>query len=95
MPGAMSSPAASASAIKVRVYVTLKADVLDPQGNAVLQALQSLGFDGVRSARVGKFIELEVDRREPAALRTELDAMGSKLLSNPVIEDFRYELGEV
>ncbi len=75
--------------MKVEVYVTLKREVLDPQGDAVKRSLHELGHKGVTSARVGKYIELEVaDGTDPAAIR----AMCEQLLANGVIEDFRFEL---
>ena len=78
--------------MKANVYVTLKQEVLDPQGDAVRRALGSLGFEGVRSVRIGKLIELDVDTDDPGAAEHELRAMCQKLLANPVIEDFRFEL---
>ena len=78
--------------MKARVFVTLKQEVLDPQGDAVRRALGSLGFAGVRSARVGKMIELDLDSTDRGAAEKDLAAMCEKLLANPVIEDFRYEL---
>ena len=73
---------------RVVVDVTLKPEILDPQGQAVANALPSLGFDGVESVRVGKHFEIElsgaVDEGRLAAVR----AMAEKLLANPVIEDF-------
>lgn len=77
--------------MKANVYVTLKQEVLDPQGDAVRRALGSLGFDGIKTVRVGKLIEIEVDG-DPARAEGELRAMCEKLLANPVIEDFRFEL---
>jgi phosphoribosylformylglycinamidine synthase len=77
--------------VKANVYVTLKQEVLDPQGDAVRRALGSLGFDGIKTVRVGKLIEIEVDG-DPARAEGELRAMCEKLLANPVIEDFRFEL---
>ncbi|MEO0321652.1 MAG: phosphoribosylformylglycinamidine synthase subunit PurS [Myxococcota bacterium] len=78
--------------MKARVYVTLKEEVLDPQGDAVRRSLGSLGFDGVDRVRVGKLVELELGAVDRAAAETELQAMCEKLLVNPVIEDFRFEL---
>jgi phosphoribosylformylglycinamidine synthase PurS subunit len=78
--------------MKARVYVTLKTEVLDPQGEAVRRALHSLGFSGVQNARVGKLIELELSPASPQTAATELRAMCEKLLANPIIEDFRFEL---
>ena len=77
---------------KARVYVTFKAGVLDPQGEAVRGALSSLGFEGVSGVRVGKFIEIELE--DSAAVRADLDRMCRELLANPVIEDYRIELAE-
>jgi phosphoribosylformylglycinamidine synthase len=77
--------------MKANVYVTLKREVLDPQGDAVRRALGDLGFEGVKNVRVGKLIELEVDGDAKKA-EGALEAMCQKLLANPVIEDFRFEL---
>jgi phosphoribosylformylglycinamidine synthase len=74
--------------MKVRVIVTLKPGVLDPQGKAVHKALGGLGFAGVEDVRTGKLIELEVaDDTDDAAI----DAMCRKLLANTVIENYRVE----
>jgi len=78
--------------MKAQVYVTLKTEVLDPQGEAVRRALNSLGFAGVQNVRVGKLIELELSPASPQAAATELRAMCEKLLANPIVEDFRFEL---
>ncbi len=79
---------------KVNVYVTLRESVVDPQGIATKEALQTLGFNEVENVRVGKVIELEVNGSS-----SEIDArvkeMCDKLLINKVIEDYRYEIGEV
>lgn len=79
---------------KAKVEVTLKKAVLDPQGAAVEKSLQALGYDRVSEVRVGKYIELnlEANDREEAAARVE--DMSRRLLSNPVIEDYSYELQE-
>lgn len=77
---------------KTRVYVTFKAGVLDPQGEAVRGALSSLGFEGVSGVRVGKFIEIELE--DSGDVRADLDRMCRELLANPVIEDYRIELAE-
>jgi len=77
---------------KARVYVTFKAGVLDPQGEAVRGALSSLGFKGVSGVRVGKFIEIELE--DSGDVRADLDRMCRELLANPVIEDYRIELAE-
>lgn len=78
-----------------RVYVTLKPTVNDPPGLTIRGGLHSLGFTSVRSVRSGKYMEIRID----APTRTDADAqageMCRKLLANPVIEDFRYELEEI
>ena len=80
--------------MKAQVYVTLKKEVLDPQGDAVRSALESLGFDGISRVRVGKFIEVDLEGTDGEVARTQLDPMCAKLLANPVIEDFRYDIEE-
>lgn len=76
--------------MRARVYVTLKREVLDPQGEAVRKGLQGLGIEGVREVRVGRLVEVELDDAvaDPeAALRAAVE----RLLVNPVIEDGRVE----
>ena len=74
--------------MKLRIVVTLKNGVLDPQGKAIEHALASLGFEGVGEVRVGKLIELDVaDGTDDETI----DAMCRKLLANTVIENYRVE----
>ncbi|MES2056433.1 MAG: phosphoribosylformylglycinamidine synthase subunit PurS [Pseudomonadota bacterium] len=74
--------------MKLRIFVTLKSGVLDPQGKAVHKALDGLGFGGVNDVRIGKLIELDVaDSTDDAAI----DEMCRKLLANTVIENYRVE----
>jgi phosphoribosylformylglycinamidine synthase subunit PurS len=74
--------------MKLRIIVTLKNGVLDPQGKAIHHALEGLGFGGVNDVRAGKLIELDVaDDTSDAAL----DEMCRKLLANTVIENYRIE----
>ncbi len=80
--------------MKAKIYVTLKREVLDPQGDAVRRALGSLGFEGVRDVRVGKLVEIEVDRADRAGVETDVRKMCEKLLANAVIEDFRFEIAD-
>ncbi len=74
--------------MKVRIYVSLKPGVLDPQGRAIHHSLEGLGFAGVEDVRVGRLIELEVDG---SVTDEALDDMCRKLLANMVIENFRIE----
>jgi phosphoribosylformylglycinamidine synthase len=78
--------------VKINVFVTPKKNVLDPQGAAVGHALESLGFAGLKNTRVGKVIELDVTATDSPEFRAQLDKICRDLLSNPVIEDFRYEI---
>ena len=78
--------------MKANVYVTLKREVLDPQGDAVRRALTTQGFSGIGKVRVGKLIEIELEAGDAAAAEKELATMCAKLLANPVIEDFRFEI---
>jgi len=77
--------------MKVRVYVTLKKGVLDPQGKAIHHALEGLGFAGVNDVRAGKLIELDVD---VGTSDGDVEEMCRKLLANTVIENYRIERAE-
>ena len=78
--------------MKAKVYITPKEGILDPQGLTIERSLPALGFEGVSNVRVGKYIELELPDGDDA--REELDRMCQKLLANPIIEDFQFELIE-
>ena len=77
--------------MKAKIYVTLKNGVLDPQGKAVLHALESMGHNNVKEVRVGKFFEIELEGDAQKA-KAQLQEMGEKLLANTVIENFKVEL---
>ncbi|MEK6636771.1 MAG: phosphoribosylformylglycinamidine synthase subunit PurS [Pseudomonadota bacterium] len=74
--------------MKLRIIVTLKNGVLDPQGKAIHHALEGLGFDGVNDVRAGKLIELDV---ADDSSDSTIDEMCRKLLANTVIENYRIE----
>lgn len=74
--------------MKIRIHVTLKPGVLDPQGKAIHHALEGLGFGGINDVRAGKLIELDVADTTTDA---DLDAMCRRLLANTVIENYRVE----
>ena len=79
--------------MKATVLVRLKSEVLDPQGDAVRRALGKLGFEGVRSVRVGKLIEIELDEAVAGMdVRAHLEKIADEMLANPVIEDFEIKL---
>ena len=74
--------------MKVRVTITLKAGVLDPQGKAIEGALRGLGFAGIDGARQGKIIDLALTETDPAKARAAVADMCEKLLANTVIENY-------
>jgi phosphoribosylformylglycinamidine synthase subunit PurS len=78
--------------MKARVLVRLKPSILDAQGTTVKRALASLGFSEVQDVRVGKVVDVELDGLGPDEARRRVDEMCSRLLCNPVIEDFTVEL---
>ena len=78
--------------MKARVYVTLKAGVLDPQGQAVARTLGRLGYEEVQSVRIGKFVEIELGGQDAAAARARVEEMCRRLVANTVIEDYRIEV---
>ncbi|MEE2664239.1 MAG: phosphoribosylformylglycinamidine synthase subunit PurS [Myxococcota bacterium] len=78
--------------MKAIVTVTLKPDVLDPQGQAIQKVCASLGHEAIRSVRQGKVFEIELDAADQAQATAQLAELADKLLANRVIEDFRVEL---
>ena len=78
--------------MKAKVSITLKRGILDPQGQAVLHALGSLGYSGVKDVRMGKLLELELATSDRAGAEAEVKAMCERLLANTIIEDYRIEL---
>lgn len=74
--------------MRALVHVTLKKDVLDPQGKAIQKASASLGYDAVKSVRQGKIFEVELDVAERQEAEAQLGELCEKLLANPVIEDY-------
>ncbi len=75
---------------QVKVYVTLKPSLLDAQGKVVQGALQQLGYDGVEQVRIGKYVEMTLV--DGAEMDTQIREMCDKLLANPVIEDYKFEV---
>ena len=75
--------------MKFSVIVTLKKDVLDPQGKVVENTLQNLGMDSLKSIRQGKYFEIEVKDEDPKEAEKKVDDMCKKLLANLVIEDYK------
>ena len=75
--------------MKIKVIVTLKNGVLDPQGKAIQQTLNSMNFDNVNEVRQGKFFEIEVKENDETKAKSLVDDMCKKLLANLVIEDYK------
>ncbi len=78
--------------MKAKVKVTLKNGVLDPQGKAIQNALDSLGFDGVGDVRQGRYFELDIDAADTASAEASVVSMCDKLLANTVIENYEIEI---
>ena len=74
------------------IHVTLKPSLFDAQGATILKALHQLGHSSVQNARIGKYITLEIEGADPAALQGQLDLMCQQLLANPVIENYEITL---
>ena len=81
--------------MKVRVKVVLKDGILDPQGKAVLHAINDLKFEGVNDVRIGKYIELTFDNNERDMVENETKEICQKLLANPVMENFDFEIEDI
>jgi phosphoribosylformylglycinamidine synthase PurS subunit len=79
---------------RCEVYIRPRADILDPQGDAVNTALANLDFAGVSEVKVGKYLTLMLEADGAEAARTQLDEMCQKLLANPIIEDYEVEVQE-
>jgi len=78
-----------------KVHVTLKPVVLDPQGLAVQGGLRTLGFDTMQSVRAGKYLEIKLEAPDKAEAERLVKEMCTKLLANPVIEDYRLEVAPI
>ena len=77
-----------------RIEVTLKPVVNDPEGLTIAKALHQLGFDGVTAVRSGKHFEIELEAPDKAVASATTESMCQRLLANPVIEDYRFTLGQ-
>ena len=75
--------------MKIKVIVTLKKGVLDPQGKVIQQTLNGMNFNNVQEVRQGKFFEIEVDENDETKAKSFVDDMCKKLLANLVIEDYK------
>jgi phosphoribosylformylglycinamidine synthase subunit PurS len=77
--------------MKAKIIITPKKAVLDPQGKTVQNALEHMGYQGISAVHVGKYLEIEVTG-DKETIRKQIDEACHKFLSNPVIEDYRFEL---
>jgi|TARA_B100002003_G_scaffold65166_1_gene60570 phosphoribosylformylglycinamidine synthase len=75
--------------MKIKVIVTLKNEVLDPQGKAIQQTLSGMNFSNVNEVRQGKYFDIEVNEKDEAKAKSQVEEMCKKLLTNLVIEDFK------
>ena len=75
--------------MKVKVIVTLKSGVLDPQGKAIQQTLNGMGFANVKDVRQGKYFDIEIDESDEQNAKLSAEEICKKLLANQVIEDFK------
>jgi phosphoribosylformylglycinamidine synthase PurS subunit len=81
-----------AARLQVKVFVTPRKGILDPQGRAVEHSLQSLGFKGIADVKIGKYIVLDIAAGSAADARAQAQKMCERLLANPLIEDFTFEV---
>jgi len=79
---------------KALIRVTLKESVLDPQGAAVKDSLHAMGFQDIQDVRIGKFLEVLIDADNQVAAEEQVQTICQKLLANPVIENFSFQLKE-
>jgi phosphoribosylformylglycinamidine synthase PurS subunit len=80
--------------MKAYVYVSLKKSVLDPQGKTIQGALSKMGYKGVQDVRQGKYFEVLLEGLEREAAKAEVERMAREVLTNPVIEEFKYSIEE-
>lgn len=78
--------------MRVKIFVSLKNGVLDPQGKAIERSLHTLGYSEARDVRMGKYLELDIDATSREAVTARVREMCDKLLANPVIEEYRFEI---
>lgn len=80
--------------MQVKIFVSLKNGVLDPQGKTIERSLHTLGYDEVQDVRTGKYLELKIEATSREAAESRIREMCEKLLANPVIEEYRFEIEE-
>jgi phosphoribosylformylglycinamidine synthase len=80
--------------MRVKIFVSLKTGVLDPQGKAIQRSLHTLGYNEVEDVRMGKYLEIEMAPASSQDAEIRVREMCDKLLANPVIEEYRFEIHE-
>ena len=80
--------------MRVKVFVSLKSGVLDPQGKAIERSLHALGYGEAGDVRMGKYLEFKVEGNSREAVESRIREMCERLLANPVIEDYRFEIDD-
>ncbi|NEP08178.1 MULTISPECIES: phosphoribosylformylglycinamidine synthase subunit PurS [Okeania] len=80
---------------QAHIYVTLRPSVLDPAGTAVKSGLAQMGYDNVEQIRIGKYIELMLQATDEATAKEQLELICDRLLANPVIENYRFDLIDI
>ena len=75
--------------MNIKIIVTLKKGVLDPQGKAIQQTLNGMGFNDIKDVRQGKYFDIEINETDEAKAKYKVDEMCKKLLANLVIEDYK------
>ena len=78
--------------MKAKIVITPKKAVVDPQGKTVQTALEHMGYEGIGAVHVGKYLEIELQGTDAQAARKQIDEACHRILSNPVIEDYRFEI---
>jgi phosphoribosylformylglycinamidine synthase subunit PurS len=78
--------------MKAKIVITPKKAVVDPQGKTVQNALAQMGYTGIGAVHVGKYLEIELTGTDEQTARKQIDEACHKILSNPVIEDYRFEI---
>ncbi|MFC2089026.1 phosphoribosylformylglycinamidine synthase subunit PurS [Calditrichota bacterium] len=80
--------------MKAKIKVMLKKSILDPQGKAVLHAIKDMKMGNVSDVRIGKYIEMQVDSSDLKSVKSDIEEICNKLLSNPVMENYEIEFEE-
>lgn len=78
----------------VKIYISLKKGVADPQGATIKHALESLGYEGVEKVKTGKYFQIELNIEDKKKIKRQVEDMCEKILVNPVIENFKYQVEE-